>query len=112
MIAFEAIVRIVNALLEAKNPLIVTSYLGRNTAAVQELTKFVELLALPVFQSCPTYVNLPYDHPSHAGLALGGKNKLVEEADCILVIDSDIPWFVLAPSPLVPSVDLIRVYVH
>jgi len=86
------VARIVDALLEAKKPLIVTSYLGRNLAAVQQLIKFVELLALPVFQSCLSYINLPFDHPSHAGMALGGKNLLVEEADCILILDSDIPW--------------------
>lgn len=50
-----------DALLTAKRPLIVTSYLGRNLQAVEQLVKFVELLALPVFQSCPTYVNLPYE---------------------------------------------------
>jgi len=86
------VARVVDALLEAKKPLIVTSYLGRNLAAVQQLIKFVELLALPVFQSCLSYINLPFDHPSHAGMALGGKNLLVEEADCILILDSDIPW--------------------
>lgn len=86
------VARIVDALLEAKKPLIVTSYLGRNLAAVQQLIKFVELLALPVFQSCLSYINLPFDHTSHAGMALGGKNPLVEEADCILILDSDIPW--------------------
>ena len=84
--------KIVTALVKAKRPLIVTSYLGRNVKAVEHLTKFVELLAVPVFQSCPTYINLPYEHVCHAGVALGGKNDLVEEADVILILDSDIPW--------------------
>ncbi|GAA5826197.1 hypothetical protein JCM5353_003843 [Sporobolomyces roseus] len=94
-----AVTRVVEALLDAKKPLIVTSYLGRNPAAVDQLVKFVELLALPVFQSCLSYINLPFEHPSHAGMALGGKNPLVEEADCILILDSDIPWLPLFTKP-------------
>ncbi|GAA5952580.1 hypothetical protein JCM3765_002212 [Sporobolomyces pararoseus] len=93
------VTKIVTALLKAKNPLIVTSYLGRNVKAVEHLTKFVELLALPVFQSCPTYINLPYEHTCHAGIALGGRNPLVEEADVILILDSDIPWLPLFTKP-------------
>lgn len=84
--------RVAEALINAKNPLIVTSYLGRNLAAVQHLARFVDLVAIPVFQSCPTYVNLPYDNLCHAGVSLGGNNPLVEEADVILIIDSDVPW--------------------
>ncbi|GAA6059888.1 hypothetical protein JCM10212_005271 [Sporobolomyces blumeae] len=98
-LAKKTVVRIVDALLSAKKPLIVTSYLGRNPAASRELVKLVDLLALPVFQSCLSYVNLPFDHPSHAGMALGGRNPLVEESDCILIIDSDIPWLPLFTKP-------------
>ncbi|GAA5972221.1 hypothetical protein JCM21900_006225 [Sporobolomyces salmonicolor] len=91
--------RIVSSLLKAKKPLIITSYLGRNAAAVEELAKFVDLLAVPVFQSCLSYVNLPFDHPMHVGVAFGGNSPLVEEADCILVIDSDVPWIPLMTKP-------------
>ncbi|GAA5869324.1 hypothetical protein JCM1840_005440 [Sporobolomyces johnsonii] len=93
------VTRIVSSLLKAKKPLIITSYLGRNPAAVDELVKFVDLLAVPVFQSCLSYVNLPFDHPMHVRVAFGGNNPLVEEADCILVIDSDIPWIPLLTKP-------------
>ncbi|GAA5973925.1 hypothetical protein JCM11641_001222 [Rhodosporidiobolus odoratus] len=91
--------RICDALIGAKKPLIVTSYLGRNRSAVPELVKFAELLAVPVFQSCLSTVNFPFDHPLHAGISFGGKNELVEEADVILIIDSDIPWVPLFTKP-------------
>lgn len=84
--------RIADALIGAKKPLIVTSYLGRNPAAVPALVKLVDLLGVGVFQSCLSVVNLPFDHPSHLGLAFGGKNPFVEEADVVLIIDSDVPW--------------------
>ncbi|BGP20257.1 hypothetical protein JCM10213_003066 [Rhodosporidiobolus nylandii] len=91
--------RIADAFIGAKKPLIVTSYLGRNPAAVPELVKFAELLAIPVFQSCLSTVNFPFDHPLHAGIAFGGKNELVEEADLILILDSDVPWLPLFTKP-------------
>ena len=49
--------RIINELgkdlLEAKKPLIVTSFLGRNPEAVKELVKLSETLAIPVIESSP-----------------------------------------------------------
>lgn len=87
-----AVARIGDALLSAKKPLIITSYLGRNPSAVTELIKFVDLTAIPVFQPTLSTVNLPFDHPSHVGVAFGGKFDVVEEADVILIIDSDVPW--------------------
>lgn len=80
--------------MSAKSPLIVTSYSGRNPACVPLLTSLAERLACPVFSACPTTVNVPHDHWCHAGVAYGGKNELVEKADVILVLDSDIPWSV------------------
>ncbi|KAK4057533.1 hypothetical protein OIO90_001602 [Microbotryomycetes sp. JL221] len=87
--------RICKSLAKAKKPLIITTYAGRNPAAVEQLTKFVDLTAIPVFSACPSTVNISYDHPSHAGVAYGGKWSIVEEADCILILDSDIPWIPL-----------------
>lgn len=87
--------RIASSLSKAKKPLIITSYLGRNHSAVEQLARFVNLVAVPVWQSCPSTVNLPFDHPSHAGVSFGQHNKLAEEADFVLILDSDIPWLPL-----------------
>jgi acetolactate synthase-1/2/3 large subunit len=94
-----AVERIVTSLLEAKNPLIITSYLGRNPAAVPKLIQLVDLLALPVFSSCLSHVNIPFDHISHVGLSFGQPNPLVSEADFLLMIDTDIPYIPLKTQP-------------
>jgi acetolactate synthase-1/2/3 large subunit len=81
-------------LLKARRPLVVTSYLGRNPDAVKELIRLCERLAIGVLESVPSYVNYPAD----AGLYLGNQwnepeqNRALDEADFILVIDSDVPW--------------------
>ncbi|WP_335342485.1 thiamine pyrophosphate-requiring protein [Polycladomyces zharkentensis] len=88
-------------LLRAKKPLIVTSYLGRNTEAVAELIKLSEKLAIPVLESVPNYVNFPADHPLHVGYQWNApvQNKILGEADFVLVIDSDVPWIPLKNQP-------------
>ncbi|MDP4128393.1 MAG: thiamine pyrophosphate-requiring protein [Bacillota bacterium] len=80
---------IVSALLEAENPLLITTYLGRKTKAVLELTEFCEKLAIPVVEQIPSYVNFPREHPLHLGY---DPNPLIPEADVIIAIDTDVPW--------------------
>lgn len=83
------------ALLDAKSPLIITSHLGRSTEAVSALASLASLLAIPVLNSCPSTVNLPFSHPSYTGvtfLAPGSHWEGLKRADVILVIDSDLPW--------------------
>ncbi|WML52287.1 thiamine pyrophosphate-requiring protein [Neobacillus sp. PS3-12] len=80
---------IVSALLEAENPLLITTYLGRKTKAVLELTEFSEKMAIPVVEQIPTYVNFPREHPLHLGY---DPNPLIPEADVIIAIDTDVPW--------------------
>ena len=47
--------------------IVITSYLGRNTKAVQELIEFCENMAIPVVEQIPTFVNFPRDHTLHLG---------------------------------------------
>ncbi|KAA9031727.1 thiamine pyrophosphate-requiring protein [Niallia endozanthoxylica] len=79
----------VSALLEAKNPLLITSYLGRRTEAIAKLIEFCEILSIPVVEQIPTYVNFPRDHPLHLGY---DPNPFIPEADVIIAIDTDVPW--------------------
>lgn len=92
---------VVKDLLKAKKPLIITSYLGRNTEAVTELVALCERLSIPVIESCPNYVNFPADHPMHCGYQWNtpGQNELIDEADLILVFDSDVPWITMKNNP-------------
>jgi acetolactate synthase-1/2/3 large subunit len=74
----------------AEWPMIVTSHLGRNVAAVATLAALAEKHAIPVAQAGATCVNLPASHPFNLGQAGGA---LLERADVIVVVDSEVPWF-------------------
>jgi acetolactate synthase-1/2/3 large subunit len=95
--------QIATALAGARHPLIVTSYLGRDPAAVPKLVELAELLAIPVIEAMAYHVNFPDDNPLHAGFQYHsvGQNPVLAEADVILVIDSDVPWIpaVNRPAP-------------
>ncbi|WCK57302.1 thiamine pyrophosphate-requiring protein (plasmid) [Aneurinibacillus sp. Ricciae_BoGa-3] len=96
----EKVKELASTLSQAKNPLIVTSYLGRNVKAVEELVKLAEQLALPVMEAGPNYMNFPANHPMHLGYeGYFGVNEYLKQADVVLVIDSDIPWLPLNVKP-------------
>ncbi len=85
-----AIDRAARTLAAAANPLIVVSSVGRDPQAVDRLMALADRLALPVVESWGAYVNFPHDHPLHQGF---DPDALVAEADVILVVESDTPWF-------------------
>ncbi len=99
---------ILTALAKAKRPLVVTSYLGRNPAAVGELVRFCERLGIGVLESVPSALNFPHDNPLYQASQWNQQrqNPLLEAADVVLVIDSDVPWI---PSVNRPS-DGARIY--
>jgi acetolactate synthase-1/2/3 large subunit len=101
---------IATALAGASHPLVVTSYLGRDPAAVPSLVALAELLAIPVVEAMAYHVNFPADHPLHAGFQYHstGQNPVLAEADVILVLDSDVPWI---PSVNRPGPDAAVYYV-
>jgi acetolactate synthase-1/2/3 large subunit len=84
----------VEALLTAKKPLVVTSYLGKNPKAVTQLVKLCDLLSIAVHESCPSAMNFPASNPAHQGCQWNGpiQTPALAEADVVLVIDSDVPW--------------------
>ena len=90
----EVVEEIATALAGAERPLIITSYLGRNPAAVPSLVALAELLAIPVVEAMAYHVNFPFDNSLHAGFQYHsvGQNPVLAEADVILVLDSDVPW--------------------
>ncbi|KAH8114988.1 thiamine diphosphate-binding protein [Phellopilus nigrolimitatus] len=88
------------ALMNASKPLIITSYLGRNTKAVGNLVELSERLAVPVLVSCPTTVNFPHSHVNFVELSFGmGVSDWLRNADVILIIDSDIPYIPMHNKP-------------
>ena len=82
------------ALEEAHDPLVVTSYLGRDPAAVPALVELCELAAIAVVESAPSRLNFPAGHPLHLGFHWNrpGQEPVLAQADVILVLDSDVPW--------------------
>ncbi len=75
-------------------PLVVTSYLGRNMAAVESLVRLCRRLGVGVLESVPSYVNYPHDDDFHQGVQWNEprQNATLAAADVILVLDSDVPW--------------------
>jgi len=93
----ESVNILTDALIGAKKPLIITSYLGRNTNSVGELVKFAEKLAIPVAEvNEQAYMNFPGDNLLHLGF---DSHILIEDADLILVIDCDLPWIPARAKP-------------
>jgi acetolactate synthase-1/2/3 large subunit len=85
---------IADALAGATAPLVLTSYLGRDPAAVPELVRLCELAAIGVIESFPLHVNFPASHPLHWGYLWNNTrhHPQLESADVILVAGSDVPW--------------------
>lgn len=81
-------------LVAAERPLVVTSYLGRNTEAVAALVELSERLGVGVLESVPSAMNFPADNPAYQGLqwSEARQNPVLAAADLVLVIDSDVPW--------------------
>jgi acetolactate synthase-1/2/3 large subunit len=75
----------------AEHPLIITGAVGRDPEAVEALVAFSESFAIPVVMGMNNlYMNFPTAHPLHLGF---DPAPLLREADVVLVIDSDVPWF-------------------
>lgn len=95
-LAPDALAELHHALVQARRPLVITTYLGRDTQAVGRLAALSEQLGFGVCEVNPQYVNFPGDHPHHLGYR---RNTLVDEADFILMLDVDVPWIVSKVQP-------------
>ncbi|MGH7082630.1 MAG: thiamine pyrophosphate-requiring protein, partial [Acetobacteraceae bacterium] len=85
---------LVRDLATAARPVVVTSYLGRNPAAVGELVALTRRLGIGVIESVPSAMNFPIDNPAWLGVQWSEQrqNDQLAEADLVLVIESDVPW--------------------
>jgi acetolactate synthase I/II/III large subunit len=100
-LAETAVASLVDGIQKAVRPLIVTSYVGRNPAAVAELIRFCGRLGVGVLESVPSYVNYPHNDPLYQGNQWNHpfQNRALAEADFILVVDSDVPWIPTVSKP-------------
>ena len=92
---------LVEAIQKARRPLVVTSYLGRNPAALAELVRLCNRLGVGVLESAPNYVNFPHNDELYQGSHWNHpfQNRTLAEADLVLVIDSDVPWIPTVSKP-------------
>src|SRR5262249_43652165 len=90
-------------LARATAPLILTSAAGRDAATVAALVEPADAGGIGVVEADPIYLNFPHDHPLHLGYNQSGTvNPSLAEADAVLVIEADVPWY---PAVQKPSTD-------
>jgi acetolactate synthase-1/2/3 large subunit len=105
--ASEAVAEAARLLAAARRPLVLAKAAGRDPGAVAPLVRLAEILGAPVVDQFHTHVNFPQDHPLHGGFDAAPR---LEEADALLVIESDAPWFPQLERPR-PEAPVIQVAV-
>jgi acetolactate synthase-1/2/3 large subunit len=93
-----AVERAAELLAAGRNPIAIVKSSGRDPGAVAPLVALAEALAMPVFEQAATHLNIPQDHPLYCG---GDPTPQLPEADPIVVVEADAPWFpaLRAPRP-------------
>lgn len=79
----DALRRAAELLIEAKSPLIIADFLGRNPKSVAFLVELAELLGAPVVDKGNRF-NFPTTHPLDV---TGGEREQLQKADVILALD-------------------------
>jgi len=92
-----AIEELASWIASAERPLIITAGPGTDHAAVAALARLAERAAIPVVSHNARAVALPSSHPMNAGYDSGPP---VGEADLIIVIESDAPWYPRVEGPV------------
>ncbi|RHZ49478.1 hypothetical protein CDV55_101101 [Aspergillus turcosus] len=91
--------RIAAALMDAKRPLIITGYMGRNPRTPPLLAELCDKLPISVVETVGSDVSLRSDHEAYLGVTVS-THPAVCEADVILVMDCDVPWVPTAGKPV------------
>jgi acetolactate synthase-1/2/3 large subunit len=87
-------------LARAERPLILVSAAGIDARAVSALVGLAEAGAIGVVEADPLYMNFPHGHDLHLGYNQSGNtNPSLADADAILVIESDVPWYPALQKP-------------
>ena len=91
-----AIEQIAGWIASAERPLVITAGPGTDNSAVAALANVADRAAIPVVAHNARSMPLPASHPMHAGYDSGPH---VGDADLIIVIESDAPWYPRAEQP-------------
>ncbi|MBI2157276.1 MAG: thiamine pyrophosphate-requiring protein [Candidatus Rokubacteria bacterium] len=103
----ESIAEAAQLLAQARNPIILTKAAGRDPLAVPALVGLAEALGAPVIDQFHTYTNFPQDHPLHAGFDAA---PYFPDADCVVAVESDVPWFPALKAPR-PEAKIVQIAV-
>ena len=85
-----AVEEIAGLIATAERPVLITTRVGRRPGAAAAVTRFAELAAVPVVGR-PEAVNIASGHPM-ARFGLGDLDRHLQDADLVLVVESDVPW--------------------
>ena len=80
---------LVQRLMQAQAPVVLTSYLGRKAEAVKALEDLALLCGIRVVEFMPSHLAISRTHPCFAGF---DPAKGVASADLGLLLDVDVPW--------------------
>ncbi|KAH8705204.1 putative thiamine pyrophosphate enzyme [Talaromyces proteolyticus] len=87
-----AVELIANELVNAKEPLVIVGYNGRDAESVNALVTLANTVkGLRVLDTAGSEMSFPANHPAWLGLRFGN-HEAVNTADFILVVDCDVPW--------------------
>jgi acetolactate synthase-1/2/3 large subunit len=78
-----------SALLNAKSPILITSYAGRTAGASEAIERLAEFAGIRVFESNMVN-NISHEGPCFCGFQAG---PAIPQADVGLLVDVDVPWF-------------------
>ncbi len=80
----------------AVNPLIITGRVGSDPTAMRAMVSFAESWVAPVVTPASPFVSFPNTHDFHLGVSSA---PYIKEADVIVVVESDVPWYPLQGKP-------------
>jgi acetolactate synthase-1/2/3 large subunit len=99
-----AIDRVADLVTRSGNPLIITNSLGRDSGAVAALVEFAEAAGAGVVEVFRERMSFPSSHPQHLGFDAA---RVIQDADLLIVVEADVPWFPQdEPAPDVPVVHI------
>ncbi|HEU4369451.1 MAG TPA: thiamine pyrophosphate-requiring protein [Methylomirabilota bacterium] len=91
-----AVERAAEILATGRNPIAIVKASGRDPGSVAPLVALAEALGMPIFEQAATHLNFPQDHLLYCG---GDPTPQLAEADPIVVVEADAPWFPVLRAP-------------
>ena len=85
----QAVAVLADRLIAAQNPILVTSYAGRDPSTPALLDELARFAGIRVFEFNPLHLNIPAGSPCAAGFVPG---RHVAAADVGILLDVDVPW--------------------